>query len=849
MTEIEYVIANFAERFADFREKRIVLHGSRNYAEAIIENFANTFQFVGIMSLDVIDDEYFHGLKVLQESDFSDLQVEMIILTERVKYAVEAFKAIRHTCRINGIAIYDMYGLNEFLLHREAEDAGQLTLAEAEKLCSVYDMIAFEVMDTVLYSPLFAFEMSARALFHDLIRCLRERGKEIRFSLRKSYPADEQIKALLKYGFLLDKERELVYREGEDLSFRKLREANQGKRILYFGSGLANEFILPRYYGIDTCLFVGINNFDCLLPYERQPQKRIPFSKNERKHIENEILKKDLISFDIFDTLLIRKVLYPRDVFFLIEQKAIQAGFDAKGFAVARVKAEDAHPFCDIDQIYVWLKDYFGWNSELTQKIKMLELEIERDVLVPRSEVVELLNFAKKVGKHIVLTSDMYLPEGMMDRLLAEKGITGYEKLLVSCDIKKAKQTGLFGELLKLCDDPDKILHIGDNPVADGANCDACGIPNILIPSTLMLAMDRGWDTAIRKANTLMERCLLGLIISNLFQNPFQNPNYTEWSKEDLMTRLGSSVIGSLVVGHLTWLLGKIQEGSFAGVLFLARDGWLSYNIYKNIRAYLELPIPFYYYANRHSAFLCCADSDTETEKIIDIGKSFGVSVTEILERVYQISEENLLPRMEFEGVTEYIEKHFPQIKKNAVRARDSYLRYSEKCGMHPGCTYAVVDFIAVGKTQKYLSTFLPFRLKGFYFGNYMPSSPMDSNIEYYLRGENPLLLQRYIELEPFFSSLEPSQNCISEDGTPVFAKEIRNQQELKEVEIVLKSAEDFSVEFFKLFYQRGQVIAPALVEEIYAVEDYFAARHEVYDDWLGVLIQKRNAEKDKTNE
>ena len=48
MTEVEYVIANFSERFANFRDKRIVLHGSRNYAEAIIDNYANSFNFIGI---------------------------------------------------------------------------------------------------------------------------------------------------------------------------------------------------------------------------------------------------------------------------------------------------------------------------------------------------------------------------------------------------------------------------------------------------------------------------------------------------------------------------------------------------------------------------------------------------------------------------------------------------------------------------------------------------------------------------------------------------------------------------------------------------------------------------------
>ena len=96
MTEIEYVIANFAERFADFREKRIVLHGSRNYAEAIIDNFADSFNFIGIITLDSLNVDSFHGLKVLQKDDLLSLHIDLVILTERVKYAIEAFHDVRY---------------------------------------------------------------------------------------------------------------------------------------------------------------------------------------------------------------------------------------------------------------------------------------------------------------------------------------------------------------------------------------------------------------------------------------------------------------------------------------------------------------------------------------------------------------------------------------------------------------------------------------------------------------------------------------------------------------------------------------------------------------------------------
>ena len=39
MTEIEYVLENFNDRFASMHDKRILLHGSRNYAEAILRRF------------------------------------------------------------------------------------------------------------------------------------------------------------------------------------------------------------------------------------------------------------------------------------------------------------------------------------------------------------------------------------------------------------------------------------------------------------------------------------------------------------------------------------------------------------------------------------------------------------------------------------------------------------------------------------------------------------------------------------------------------------------------------------------------------------------------------------------
>ena len=843
MTEVEYVIANFADRFAAFRDKQIVIHGSRNYAEAIIDKFTNSFNFVGIMSMDPIDGDFLLGLKVLRKEDLATSHVDVVILTERVKYAVEAFRSIRRVCQENRIAIFDMYGVDEFCVHHEAENAKPLRLPEVVKLCSAYDTIGFEVMDVVFCFTVGITGISVRTFFCDLVSCLRKQGKKIKFSLRKSFPPDLQIEALKKFGLLLDEDNEIVYRKGEDLSFREMKENALTDKILYFGYGLANEFILPRYYGIDTCRFVGEDDSGILIPLNNKEDKgRKRESSLSLEKIKAQILKKKLISFDIFDTLLIRKTLYPRDVFLLVEKKAALAGYDVRGFAAARIRAEEDQPLCDFDQIYAWLRDYYNWTDDIAPKIKKIELDTEQEMLAPRTEVVKLLLYARESGKSVVLTSDMYFPPEILSKILSGKGIFGYDEILVSCAVKKSKHTGLYGELLRYGVTRDDILHIGDNAVADGSDCEASGIDTILIPSALELARNRGWEKSIQTASSLLERCLLGLVISIIFKDPFQKGNLLDVPEEERVQRFGISVIAPVAVGYLTWLIQKLREGVFEGVLFLARDGWLLYSIYSYFCTRMQLPKPIYYYANRHTAFLCCADSKREIEHVADLGQMNGLEVTETLQRMFHLSREEMLPRTEEDKYTDYIVKHLHLIREKESKIRTGYIRYSSNCGMLPGGIYAVVDFIATGHIQNYLSRFLPYHLKGYYFWNYTFASPLNSETEYYLQNKNYYLLQTYIEkLETFFTSPEPSQENMTEQGNPVFFEEYRSSQELKDIKSVLESAVLFAREYFDLFYRylKG-AISPSLIEEMYETENYPVVHYTIYDDWLRVPRRKR---------
>ena len=109
-------------------------------------------------------------------------------------------------------------------------------------------------------------------------------------------------------------------------------------------------------------------------------------------------------------------------------------------------------------------------------------------------------------------------------------------------------------------------------------------------------------------------------------------------------------------------------------------SGMLCYNIYQNIQQRFKLPESVYYYANRHAAFLGCADFRRENTEFINSGYLERMSAEEMLQCVYMIPREEILLRTEEENDTDYIERHMKWICKNVFKQK--YLELLEKYKM-----------------------------------------------------------------------------------------------------------------------------------------------------------------------
>ena len=220
-------------------------------------------------------------------------------------------------------------------------------------------------------------------------------------------------------------------------------------------------------------------------------------------HVREHHARYDTISFDVFDTLFIRRVHDPdlvkqavtRYINGLAKQADVWSSYDRVKELRDSVEAEhrqingQSNP--DYEANYAQfmpevLQKLFAddYSDALLQKVTDYEVQMENAMLVARAELVELIKFLHAEGKSIYLLSDMYLPASILRRFAEDKQLEGYfTDIISSADSFRAKASGAAFPLFQERYDVNKTrwLHIGDNPISDGLRPDEFGLDALVI--------------------------------------------------------------------------------------------------------------------------------------------------------------------------------------------------------------------------------------------------------------------------------------------------------------------------------------------------------------------------------
>ena len=564
-----------------------------------------------------------------------------------------------------------------------------------------------------------------------------------------------------------------------------------------------------------------------------------------RRQLEKEIESHDGVSFDIFDTLLTRKVLAPEDVFDLAAERLEASGLRVRNFREKRQKAQSllglTNP--DIYQIYDKFRKYFKISEETAAACMKAELETEREVLIPRTEMVEMFRECLRAGKRVCLVSDMYLTREQLVPILERCGITGYEELYLSCEKKQLKLQGLL-ETYKRENPAAGYLHIGDHYIHDGICAALAGMDYCLVQNGGKLAGELVYKEALGAAHTLNERIMLGLAAARLFNSPFAESGKNGRIKVESEYEYGYAFCAPLVSGYMLWLYEEVSRGGYEAVLFASRDGWLAKRLYEMLvqrRGGAEMPEGIYFYTSRKAAVMTGINNEAFINMIIDISpgmppkklmrERFGLPASRILE--YDTEKYG-------DSIHKYVWEHAEAIFQRAEEAKQNYYRYMGSIDLKIGRKYAFMDFVSSGTSQKSLARIAPFKLEGLYAGWNGGEEREGLGVKAFFDRQDSYFMKHFKMMETFMTSEEPSVSCFDEKGRPVFASQERTEKDLAYVENMQRACEDFLEDYLRLAGPYAGTVSAEAVSGMFAACEYAEAADKdsvlrnlrLMDDW-----------------
>ncbi len=521
-----------------------------------------------------------------------------------------------------------------------------------------------------------------------------------------------------------------------------------------------------------------------------------------KKELLKEINEHDIISWDVFDTLLMRKTLMPEDVFEIIGEKAKKYGIVLNGFKKIRMQAqlESGLSNPDIFDIYEILKQIAGISDDTKKLLLNLEIECEKQLLMPRKEVLSVFYECKRRGKKVYLVSDMYFPEAILRNLLEENGVRDFDALFVSCDEKRLKNEGLLDVLQDIRQEGQKILHIGDSVVNDGICAAMVGIDYCLLDSVMDSIKKTNWNHCLLTLKTVNDRSILSLCAVELFKNPFLMKDRREDFYYDAYM-FGYTIVAPAIVSFLCWLMQSLKNGNTDKVLFASRDGYLLKKIYDYVRKNdLDLPESLYFYTSRKVSVMANMQSEAVIRMLTEMSKDLEPEV--MMEKIFGLEKELILPwSNRYANIYEYVWKHAVHISEKSKAIKKNYFKYMGKAGLEIGHKYAFIDFVSSGTSQKALMEFAPFDLQGYYFAWNSQEDKKQYDICAYYNDDDRFFLEYYLLIEFFMSSKEPSVSDFSKDGAAVFAKELRSAEVIKQMEQVHRAVMRFGKLYFDDLY------------------------------------------------
>lgn len=535
-----------------------------------------------------------------------------------------------------------------------------------------------------------------------------------------------------------------------------------------------------------------------------------------------------LYSYDIFDTLIARKVVDPIGIFYYVKDKMDTKKYSYPEYLIAnfpeirhdaeanvreyynRTIIERGDVRCEIslEEIYDRIKVMYNLSEDASNALKELEIEAELENVLPITENIEKLKQHAKNGDEVVLISDMYLNEDIIKKMLAkaDPDLVNYDLFLSSTlGYQKSRKT-LYLEVYKKYGveyNFQKWIHTGDNEHSDQKMARSLNIETV---RCYKLNFNDYELDLIKKIGTYDAYLIAGSMARFRQSHP------------TIKAQFVYSYVSLLFVPYVYWAIHDSLSNNYENIYFISRDGHNLKKIADKINELEHLNLNMkYIYASRKTwrvpSFIDHIDVDfwgsghgnfSEVSTFKNLLKALTMTekdFNEIFPQLKYLKKQNKISPKERWTLVKIFEESIDY--KNYLLKKAAELRKSS-CGylkqeMDINKSFSIIEYWGRGYTQENFTRLW-----------HLITEKNDPVVFYYSRStlptEGPNVRKNYIVNKSEQKFIEAIFNCINYKSIEKY-KFINGKwvPEIKEKDCDLelfKALEEYLVDFTKEFVQ-----------------------------------------------
>lgn len=317
------------------------------------------------------------------------------------------------------------------------------------------------------------------------------------------------------------------------------------------------------------------------------------------KELARRLLAYDVITFDVFDTLIFRPFSCPSDLFFFV---GIRLGY--RNFAQLRREAEGTARKEHFERTGNWevtfeeIWEVLSRQTGIDKEIGMnCEWETELQFCFPNPYFREVLKILSEEGKTLVAASDMYLERKKVEKLLEKNGILVFRQVFVSSEEGSSKQEGTLYERIRTEYGKEKrYAHVGDGTFSDVRMAGKHGFHPF-------------WYPNVQEEGNHYRPMDMSAITGSMYRGLVNIRLHSQCEIYPMLYEYGYVYGGLLALGYCQFIHRFVREHGITRILFLARDGDILKQVYE--RLYPE-ETTVYVFWSRAAALKLCADYDKQ---------------------------------------------------------------------------------------------------------------------------------------------------------------------------------------------------------------------------------------------